>query len=210
MRNNHSLVRPGLLAVIGAFCFALAVAVSKLPAQEAKDSSKSAPAELQRKLRTPGPEHEQLASYAGAWNVEIKMGGGGAAIVYHGAANNRMIAGRRFLQIEYQAMGKTDEIDGTIIVGFDSRHKRFTLVAMDSFGPYFVTSQGQRNEKSNKIRMAGTDDDPMMKAMGFTKEFVHVLDLRSKDEYAVEIWFVDTRNAARREFKFMDYVFKRK
>jgi hypothetical protein len=193
-----------------ALCLVLALSPLPSSAQDAKDSSKSASAAAQRKSNAPGAEHEQLASYAGAWDVEIKMGGGDAAMVYRGTANSRVIAGRRFLQMEYQAKGKTDEIDGTFIVGFDSRHKRFTLVAMDSFGPYFVTSQGHRDEKSGKIRMLGADDDPMMKAMGFTKEFVHVLDLRSKDEYAVEVWFVDTRNAARREFKFMDYVFKRK
>jgi hypothetical protein len=199
------------ISLLAAFGFVLSLSASPLQAQEAQETAKSSPGELQRKLRTPTPEHKQLASYAGAWDVEIKMGGGsGGALVYRGAANSRLVAGTRFLQIEYQANAKGEEIDGTFIVGFDSRHNRFTLIAMDSFGPYFVTSQGQREEKSGKIRMLGTDDDPMMKAMGYTKEFVHVLDLRSANEYAVEIWFVDTRTAARREFKFMDYIFKRK
>jgi hypothetical protein len=49
-----------------------------------------------------------------------------------------------------------------------------------------------------------------MKAMGHTKEFVHILDLRAPDEYAVEVWFVDTRTAERKEFKYMDYTFKRR
>jgi hypothetical protein len=209
MTPKYSQVHVGFFAVSRAICLALSLGALPLLAQEEKESAKSSSDELQRKLRAPRSEHEQLASYAGAWDVEIKMGGG-AAMVHRGTATNRVIAGGRFLQMDYQAKGKNDEIDGTFIVGFDTRHKRFTLVAMDSFGPYFVTSQGQREEKSGKIRMLGTDDDPMMKAMGFTKEFVHVLDLRSKDEYAVEIWFVDTRTPARREFKFMDYVFKRK
>jgi hypothetical protein len=204
------MVLARFLGVTGAVCLAFSLAASPLEAQVAQETTKPSSGELQRKLRTPTPEHKQLASYAGAWDVEIKMGGGGGALLYRGAANNRVVAGSRFLQMEYQAKAKNDEIDGTFIVGFDSRHKRFTLVAMDSFGPYFVSSQGQRDEKSGKIRMLGTDDDPMMKAMGYTKEFVHVLDLRSENEYAIEIWFVDTRTAARREFKFMDYVFKRK
>lgn len=49
-----------------------------------------------------------------------------------------------------------------------------------------------------------------MKAMGYTKEFVHVLDLRDADEYAIQVWFVDTRTPERREFKFMEYTFKRR
>jgi hypothetical protein len=49
-----------------------------------------------------------------------------------------------------------------------------------------------------------------MKAMGYTKEFVHVVDFRTPDEFVIEVWFVDTRTAERREFKFMDYTFKRR
>ena len=57
--------------------------------------------------------------------------------------------------------------------------------------------------------MYGKDDDPVMKAMGFTKEFVHILDIRGKDEFAVEVWFVDTRTAERREIKSLEYIFTR-
>jgi hypothetical protein len=120
-----------------------------------------------------------------------------------------MIVGGRFLQLEYQAKGP-NETEGMFILGFDPRHQRFTLITMDSFGAYYVASQGKRDEASGKIRMQGTDDDPMMKSLGYTKEFVHVLDLRSADEFAIEVWFVDTRTPARREMKFMDYTFKRK
>jgi hypothetical protein len=202
------MIHTHLLA--GLFVFALAISAWPLRAQDAQPTVKPPSAEAQRKLGSPGPEHERLATYTGAWDVEIRMGAGGAAMVYRGQADHRMLAGRRFLQMDYQAKDKADNIDGSFIIGFDSRHKRFTLVALDSFGPYFVTSQGKAGDNAVKIRMLGTDDDPMMKAMGFTKEFVHVLELRSADEFAIEVWFVDTRNAARREFKYMDYVFKRK
>jgi hypothetical protein len=112
--------------------------------------------------------------------------------------------------MQYEATGKGDTNEGIFTVGFDRRHKEYALVAFDNFGTYFVTSQGKRDEKSGKIRMAGKDDDPVMKAMGHSKEFVHVLDLRGPDEFAVEVWFVDTRTAERREFRYMDYTFKRK
>lgn len=42
------------------------------------------------------------------------------------------------------------------------------------------------------------------------KGFVHILDLRSRDEYVIKVWFIDTRTVERREMKFMDYTFKRK
>lgn len=175
-------------------------------AQEAKLPS----AEDQVKLTKPGPEHEALAGYAGTWDVTVSMGTGASSVEYLGTAENRMTVGGRFLQVEYQAKTEADATEGIFTVGFDSRHQRYTLIAMDSFGTYFVTSQGQLDDQSGKVRMSGTDDDPVMKAMGYTKEFVHVLDLRKPDEFVVEVWFVDTRTPARKEFKYMEYAFKRK
>lgn len=205
MNNDRSL--PTL-----ALALTLAAASSWSPAQEAKPTPQVKPptAEEQLKLTKPGAEHEELARHAGAWDVEISMGSGKAPVKYQGTSENRMTVGGRFLQMEYQTLGKAGPIDGMFTVGFDPRHQRHTLIAMDSFGAYFVTSQGRRETPGGKIRMLGTDDDPVMKALGHTKEFVHVLDLRSPDEFTVEVWFVDTRTAARKEFKYMAYTFKRR
>jgi hypothetical protein len=179
-------------------------------AQEPSRAAKPPSAEEQAKLGGPGEEHERLNRYAGTWDVDITMGGGKAAMTYHGSAASKMTIGGRFLQIEHQAEGKAGATEGMFVIGFDQRHKRHTLIAMDSFGTYYVTSQGKRDEATGKIRMLGADDDPMMKSMGYTKEFVHVLDLRSADDFAIEVWLVDTRTPARREMKFMEYTFKRK
>lgn len=162
------------------------------------------------KLIAPGPEHEKLAGYAGDWTVAIKMGGGKAAVSSEGTAKSRMTTGGRFLFIEYEAKEKPTPVEGTFTLGFDSRHEHFTLMETDSFGTYFLTSQGKRDADTGKLRLLGTDDDPMMKAMGLTKEFLHVIDFRDKDEFAVEIRFVDTRTPARKEIKMMEYVFRRK
>jgi hypothetical protein len=193
-----------------ALAFAVAISSTPLFAQEAKKAIKRPSMEEQLKRTRPGPEHEQLTRYAGAWAAEVRMFAGPSAIAYEGNAENRAIVGGRFLQVEYQAKGKAGDTEGVFIVSFDSRHKRYALVALDNFGTYFVTSQGKRDDATGKIKMLGTDDDPMMKALGFTKEFVHVMDLRSDDEFAVEVWIVDTRTPARKEMKYMEYVFKRK
>jgi hypothetical protein len=199
-----------LLGALPALAATLLLATLSSSAQESKSPSKPPSAEDQLKLARPGVEHEKLAAYVGAWTVEVTIGSGLRALKYQGTSQNRMTVGGRFLQMEYQAKGKTNSTEGLFTVGFDPRHQRHTLIAMDDFGTYFVTSQGQRDSNTGKIRMLGTDDDPVMKAMGLTKEFVHVLDLRNPDEFAVEVWFIDTRNAARKEFKYMDYIFKRK
>jgi hypothetical protein len=185
--------------------FALSLMLTgALTAQQSKPPS----AEDQLKLTKPGPEHDALARYAGTWDVTVSMGSGASAMKYQGTAESRMKVGGRFLQVEYQAKGKADATEGMFTLGFDPRHQRHTLIAMDSFGNYFVTSQGQRDAKTGKIRMSGTDDDPVMKALGHTKEFVHVLDMSNPKEFVIEVWFVDTRTPARKEFKYMDYTFE--
>jgi hypothetical protein len=183
---------------------------SAFAAEPGQPAARPPSAGSQPKGAQPGPEHEKLARYAGGWTVEMKMGSGRAAMTYTGTAENRMVVGGRFLQMEYRVRGTAGEAEGIFSLGFDNRHQRHALIAMDSFGNYFVTSQGKADEKTGQLRLLGTDDDPMMKSMGYTKEFVHVVDWRGADEYAVEVWFVDTRTAARREFKAMEYVFKRK
>lgn len=170
------------------------------------------PATVQQQLELtkPGPEHQKLARHVGKWNVAVRMGSGANAVSYTGTGEGRMVVGGRFLQLEYQAKQETDTTEGLMLLGFDRRHKRFTMSAHDSFGTYVVSSRGTMDESSGKIRMHGTDDDPVMKALGHEKAFVHVLDPRSDDEFAIEIWFVDTRTAARKEFKYMEYVFTRR
>jgi hypothetical protein len=159
------------------------------------------------KLALPGPEHEQLARYPGKWRLTVTTGSGAAAKATHYRADARMIAGGRFLQIEYS--GAERAADGIFCIGFDRRHQRFALVAIDSYGTYFVTSQGKRDEATRTLKLYGKDDDPVMKSLGHTKEFIHILDFRNDDEFVIEVWFVDTRTPQRREIKFMAYKFNR-
>lgn len=166
-------------------------------------------AEEQIRRMKPGKEHEGLARSVGMWDVEVRMGSGKQALLYRGTGTSRMKVGGRYLEIEYQTQADKSELEGTFSIGFDHRHQKYVLVAMDSFGTYFVTSQGGRDETTGKIRMAGTDDDPTMKAMGYTKEFLHVLDQKSDNEFVIEVWFVDTRTAARKEIKAMMFHFRR-
>lgn len=195
----------------------LAACTSTLLAQDGKDAPKQpakppTAAEL-LKLAGPGPEHEKMAKYAGKWDIMIKMGGTAS---YKGEAENRMTVAGRFLQMDFKAKaakeipGLPADTEGAFTLGFDRRHGHYALIHMDTFGTYFVTSQGKADETTGKIRMAGKDDDPMMKAMGLTKEFVHVVDFKSADEFVVEVLIIDTRTPARKEMKFMEYAFARK
>ena len=199
------------LLLLGGLLIARATAQDK-PAQSRDQSVSAKPpsAADQIRMMKPGKEHEELARLVGTWDVEVRMGSGKQGGVSNGSGTSRMKVGGRFLEIEYQARSDKSELEGIFSIGFDHRHQKYVLVAMDSFGTYFVTSQGTRDEKTGKIRMAGTDDNPTMKAMGYTKEFLHVLDQKSDDEFDIEVWFVDTRTPARKEIKAMEFRFRRR
>jgi len=113
----------------------------------------------------------------------------------------------RFLWIGFDVRGQAGRFKGAFLIGFDRRNERYSLVALDTSGTYFVTSHGQKGESGEVIRMRGKDDDPFMQAKGFTKEFVHVLDLRDPQEFSVEVLFVDTRTPERKEIPAMKFQF---
>jgi len=183
--------------------------MTPLHGQETPKPATPPTADDPRQLARPGAEHTTLARYAGTWELTVTMGSGAKAVRSTGMATNQMLVGGRFLQMNYAVNGAAGELAGQFTLGFDSRHQRYALVALDTFGNYFITSHGPRDAETGRLKLRGTDDDPAMKALGYTKEFLHVIEFKAPDEFVLEVWFVDTRTAARREFKFMDYTFRR-
>ena len=92
-------------------------------------------------------------------------------------------------------------------IGFDRRHGRYTVVAMDDSGTYWVTAQGGR--EGDRIAMYGKDDDPVMASMGYDKEFAIVLHLNGRDHIEIEILFIDPRTPERNELPFMSFELRR-
>ena len=92
-------------------------------------------------------------------------------------------------------------------LGFDRRHGDYTVIAMDENGTYWVTARGKRD--GSRIPMYGADDDPVMSAMGFTKEFVIIVDVASTDRFTIETRYVDTRTPERSEIPFIAFELRR-
>ncbi len=182
-----------------------AVATSSAQEPAAKPAPSASREELLKQTQ-PGAEHERMAKYAGEWAASASMGNRSSV----GSARARMITGGRFLHIEYTLTGAAGPIEGSFLIGFDRRHGHYELLATDTFGTYWVASRGKSEAEGGKIKLAGRDDDPTMKALGFTKEFVHVLDFRRPDEWGIEVRFIDTRTPERREIQAMEYRFQRK
>ena len=158
----------------------------------------------------PGPYHALLKSFSGKWTVEVKAGRSGRQAVSNGNGNSYMLVDGRFLWIGYGARGQAGGFKGSFIIGFDRRHERFDLIAMDTSGTYFITSHGKPDGDSKRIKLYGKDDDPYMKSLGYEKEFAHVVDLSDTNRLVIEVLYVDTRTKERKEQKAMEFVFTRK
>lgn len=195
------------LKTIG-FAALLALRPIGMIAQDSVGLSKPSKLAELREQSKPGREHQMLSDFAGRWKLSVSPGNKNG--ISTGSARSYMTLENRFLWLGYEAKGKAGKFKGTFTVGFDRRHGVFTLIAMDTNGTYFVTSQGKQTPGTRKIKLAGKDDDPHMKAMGFEKEFVHVLDLSTPDAFTIKILYIDTRTDERREMEALAFKFERK
>jgi len=184
--KTNSVVR-GLLLTISliAMC-ALALAQDKL-----SDEEKAKKAAASRAIGGPGPEHKQLEALVGVWDHEVKVWpapGAPKPITIKGRSENRMILGGRFLVSESKGGTGGMAIETMSIYGFDRRSKRFTVVAYDSTGTYYVSAAGAFNEQEKAIVMSGEDYDPVF---GGTQTYNMILRTVSPDSYVVEVVFTD-------------------
>lgn len=82
-------------------------------------------------------------------------------------------------------------------------------MAADIGGTYFVTASGKRDSETKTIKVYGKDNDPMMKKMGFDKEFAFALSLQDEDQFSVVVYWIDTRTSERNEIVGLSYSFTR-
>lgn len=145
------------------------------------------------------PEHRRLQTLVGDWTVRVN---GEEA----GTATGRPLLQGQFVEVHVRAtVGPVR--DAIYTFGWDARHGRFIVSAMDETGTYWVNGQGVPD--GDRIPMYGIDDDPVMAEMGLTKEFVIELTLAGPDSAAIETRLVDTRTQARTELPFFGFALVR-
>lgn len=164
-----------------------------------------------RNQARPGPEHQLLKKLSGNWDLTIQLGPEENKKFNEGTARSYMTLENRFLWIGYEVQQSNNrKLKGSYTIGFDRRHDHFTLIAMDTYGTYFITSSGKMIEGENKAKLYGKDDDPYMKSLGFSKEFAHVIDFGDKDSFTIDVFFIDTRTEDRNQELAMKFKFKRR
>lgn len=172
-----------LVTVLSVSCLALgAFAFVAHARQGAADPA--AMAEMMR-LAQPGPEHEELARYAGEWDVtmSLAMMPGAAPMQAQAKAVAASILGKRFLEIDTEGSMMGMPVQSKSLLGFDRRHGRWTTVGFDTMGTYWVSGQGVR-DADGVARLHGVDDDPKGKQV-YTFELKFV----DADEFTIDVVF---------------------
>ena len=124
-----------------------------------------------------------------------------------GTCENKMILGGRFLVSESKGNMGGMSIETFNIMGFDRRHKKYTTIALDTFGTYYVTAAGPYDEAKQAVVLYGEDVDPVI---GGTQKYDIIFRVLGPDKYMIEIVFKDkehTRGAA--EFKEVEITYTR-
>ncbi len=200
-------------SVFTAFIFA-AIALVGLSAFA--DDKPISPEEMQAKMAesqalvAPGEEHKVLETLVGQWSQEIRfwMQPGAEPVTTKGQTANKMILGGRFLACEFVSTDSLFHSEGLTIMGFDRRHKVYTLVGFDTWGTYYITAAGNYDKTSKTLTMPGEDTDPVF---GLKQTYEMVMHLESPDRYVTELYFKNMKQVFGSDsFKMVEIINTRK
>ena len=144
----------------------------------------------------PGPEHEMLAKYAGAWKLQTTMwpSRGAEPIRIESTARAEMVLGGRFLMSRGTSEWMGTQAETLSMTGFDRRSGEFTLEAFDTMGTYSVGGRGPMSPDGTSATLHGTDYDAIGR---LTQEYDFVYTWIDDDTFRVEIRLPPTRSTLR-------------
>lgn len=166
-------------------------------------------AELQAeymRMAQPGEAHELIAQLEGEWEQEIRfwMSPGADPIVSTGSAQCEMILGGRFLSCEAEGGSGQNAMESLTILGYDNRHKHYTLIGFDTWGTYYVTAAGDYDPDTKTIVLSGVDTDPVM---GMEQVYDMTLEFVDEDKYISAVIFKNPEmTGGAEEFKMVEVI----
>ncbi|MBD3168905.1 MAG: DUF1579 domain-containing protein [candidate division Zixibacteria bacterium] len=166
-------------------------------------------AEKMMQAAQPGEEHKLLRNLEGKWTCtsQFWMEPGAKAMSVDWACDAEMILGGRFLHIASVSASKDMPGENLTIFGYDRRFGKFTMVGFDTWGTYFVTSEGEFDPRTRTISFYGEDYDPIA---GFTQKWRTEMRIPDNDTFYLDLYFTDdVMSKGQDEFKMASMIYKR-
>lgn len=137
----------------------------------------------------PGSQHKWMESYAGTWNVEMKMwmDPSQPPVASKGTCTNTMIYGGRYMEYKFKGDFMGMPFEGQGIMAYDNAAKKFYSTWNDNMGTGLMYMEGTLDEKTNTMTSVGESVDPMTGKKFQTKE---ITKYTSKDKYVMEMYAV--------------------
>jgi hypothetical protein len=159
-----------------------------------------------KRLGTPGPEHELLASMAGTWNAAIKSWTepDKPPMENTGTSEHKMILGGRFLQQEFKGEMMGSPFTGMGITGYDNHTSKYVSTWIDSMGTGILFFEGTGGENGHRtITQESRYDDPFKGPMTW-RSVTRVVD---ENTHLFEMYSIDKSG---KEEKMMEITYTRK
>jgi hypothetical protein len=135
-------------------------------------------------LSKPGPSHQLLDVFAGAWDVKITFWSqpNGQPQDSHGSSQLSWILGNRFLKEDFEGDVLGEQYQGLGLMGYDAASRRFTTVWIDSLNTTVAVQKGKFFPEENTFDLTGEVYDPML---GHNKTTQSQIRVNSPDSYTV-------------------------
>lgn len=174
------------------------------PGQISPDKQKMM--EQYAKFAELGPQHKQLATRVGAWDVVTKCTMDPAAPPQEsrGVSKVKTVLGNRWIIEEFEGqMPEMGPFSGMGITGYDNVKKKYVNFWLDTMGTGAMISEGTADASGKTITYTGSYDDPIQgkKTVRSVARFV------SESKHTFEMF--DTGPDGK-EFKNLDIVYTRK
>jgi uncharacterized protein DUF1579 len=199
----------------GAFALVVATALvttqvvsdDKDPQGQKLDPEKQKLMEQYAKFAEPGPQHRQLATRTGAWDVITKcqMDPSAPPTETRGIAKARTVLGGRWVIEEFEGeLPGMGPFSGIGITGYDNVKKKYVNFWLDTMGTGAMISEGTADPSGKIVTYTGSFEDPVL---GKTKTVRSVAKFDSDSRHTFEMF--DTAPDGK-EFKSLDIVYTRK
>lgn len=196
--------------VAGAVCVALGILASSSFAKD-EHAEGGAPPEMDdaamaawTAAATPGPQHAQLASYAGHWKTEVKSFwmDPNAPVVSVGTSDYTMELGGRVLVGVHKAEMMGMPFEGRSIDGFDNAKGNCWSIWLDNMGTSYMVSTGNISADGKTVTHTGSSWDPMAGKEVNYKMITRIVDA---NKHIFEMYAVDGKT----ETKQMEITYTR-
>jgi hypothetical protein len=136
--------------------------------------------ETYKKLATPGPPHQLLASLAGSWTTRTRawMGPDEPPMEGIGACEQKMILGGRYLRQEYTGEMMGEPFTGINLIGYDNHTGKYVSTWIDSMSTGIYCFEGTADAGGKNITQECCYDDPVRGPMSW-RSVTRIVDDRT-------------------------------